>query len=264
MIAENAATSPVAIHVFRTRTDNAGVILVSKASGNAAIIDAPDEASIVAELDRLGARLTDILITHHHGDHVEAAPALKARFGARVVVPRREFDRIAGADIGVGEGDALGFDGVAIEVIETPGHTAGHVVYHMPAAEAAFVGDTLFEMGCGRLFEGTPAEMWASLGKLRALPAETRLHVGHDYGWTNVRFALSVTPDDPRLHAIRAEKEAAGADAFFAVTTVEKEIATNPFLRAADPAFRAAAGFGADADPLAVFTALRERRNTFR
>ncbi|WP_407049444.1 hydroxyacylglutathione hydrolase [Methyloraptor flagellatus] len=264
MLEENEASSPIAIEVFRLREDNAGVILRSKASGRVATIDAPDAEAVAARLDKAGLRLTDIFVTHHHGDHVEGIPALKARYGARVIGARADAHRIADLDLLVAEGESFDFGGDAVTVLETPGHTVGHISFHIPSAKAAFVGDTLFEMGCGRLFEGTPAEMWASLGKLRGLPAETRLHVGHDYGMTNVRFALSVTPHDPQLEAILAEKKAAGPGGFFAVTTVEREIAINPFLRAADPAFRAAAGFGADADPVQVFAVLREKRNSFR
>lgn len=244
------------------RSDNYAVLLADGATGEAVLVDAPDAAPIAAALDLNGWRLVEILITHHHGDHVAGIEALKGASGARVTGPAAEASKIPGLDRTVGDGDRIEAGPLAFEVIATPGHTAGHVAYHAPAERLLFAGDTLFAMGCGRLFEGTAAEMFASLGKLAALPAETRVYCGHEYTLSNARFARRVDPDNPAL-AERAEAvERLRDDGLPTVpTTIGLERATNPFLRAGEPALAAAAGLAPGTAPAEVFAALRRMKD---
>jgi hydroxyacylglutathione hydrolase len=242
-------------------SDNYAVLVHDQSTGATLLIDAPEAMAIEAALGATGWRLTDIFLTHHHGDHVAGVPALKARYGARVVGPANTYSRIEGVDLAVHEGDALTFAGTGVEVIETPGHTLDHVSYHIPAAELLFSGDTLFALGCGRLFEGTPAQMWTSLQKLRALPDATQVYCGHEYTLTNARFARSVDPDNAALTARAAAVSAARQRGEPTVPSrLVEERATNPFLRADDPALAAAIGLEG-APPGEVFARLREMRN---
>lgn len=252
------------IYQFGCLSDNFGVLVHDPATGATASIDAPEEAAVLRVLGETGWSLTDILVTHHHQDHVAGVPGLKARFAARVVGPRAEADRIPGLDVAVAEGDRVVFAGTEVNVIETPGHTAGHIAYVVPAANAAFVGDTLFSLGCGRVFEGTMADMWGALLKLRALPPQTEVYCGHEYTAANGRFALTVDPGNAALQARMAEVERLRADGLPTLpTTIGREIETNPFLRADDPAIAAGLGL-AGAEPVEVFAEMRRRKNDFR
>ncbi|KPL53892.1 hydroxyacylglutathione hydrolase [Prosthecomicrobium hirschii] len=252
------------IYQFACLSDNYGVLVHDPASGATASIDAPDEGPILRVLDETGWRLTDIWVTHKHHDHVGGVAGLKARFGLRVIGPRSEADQIPGLDVPVQEGDRLAFAGHEVLVLDTPGHTAGHIAYVLPDANAAFVGDTLFALGCGRVFEGSMADMWASLQKLRALPVSTEIYCGHEYTLSNARFAVSVDPDNAALRTRLAEIEKLRAEGLPTLpTSIAREIETNPFLRADDPDLAAALGM-AGADPVAVFTRLREGKNQFR
>lgn len=251
------------IEQFTCRSDNYGVLVRDAATGAAALIDAPEEAAILAAIERTGWTPSLLLITHHHPDHVEANLALKERFGLRIVGPRAEADRIPGIDERVAEGDTVRLGGQTVRVIETPGHTAGHVSYHLPDAGVAFTGDTLFALGCGRLFEAGPETMFASLAKLAALPDATQVYCGHEYTLSNARFALSVDPGNERLRARAGEIEALRAKGRPTLpTTIAEEKATNPFLRAGDPAIRKALGLE-DAPDVAVFAELRRRKDSF-
>jgi hydroxyacylglutathione hydrolase len=242
-------------------SDNYAVLVHDRASGETALIDAPEAPAIEAALGATGWRLTDILLTHHHGDHIAGVPALKARFGARVTGPAHDRDRIDGLDAMVGDGDVIRFAGTPVEVIATPGHTLGHVAYHLPEARLLFSGDTLFALGCGRLFEGTPAQMWGSLLRLRALPDETQVYCGHEYTLSNARFALSVDPNNAALRARADAVEARRARGEPTVpSTLSVERLTNPFLRADDAAFAASLGM-ASAAPVDVFAHVRELKN---
>lgn len=253
----------VEIEQFSCRSDNFGILLRDPASGVAALVDAPEEAPILAAIERTGWRPSLLLVTHHHADHVEANLALKARFGLRIVGPAAEADRIPGIDETVADGDAVALGSRTARVIETPGHTAGHVSYHLPAAGVVFTGDTLFSLGCGRLFEAGPEVMFASLARLAALPDETRVHCGHEYTLSNARFALSVDAGNAALQARAAEVEALRAAGRATLpTTIGAEKATNPFLRAADPAIRRHLGMEGATDA-AVFAELRRRKDNF-
>ena len=196
---------PAQTYLFPCLTDNFGVLIHDPETGATASIDAPEAAAVEAALAKTGWRLTDILVTHHHGDHTAGIPALKQRHQCRVVAPRNEAQRIALVDETVGEGDAVQVGALAGRVIDTPGHTAGHISYFFPADKLAFVGDTLFSIGCGRVIEGTPEMMWQSLLKLRALPDDTRFYCGHEYTAANIRFAKTIEPNNTAL-AARAEE----------------------------------------------------------
>lgn len=253
----------IQIEQFICRSDNFGVLAHDPGSGETAIIDAPQEQAIVEAVERTGWQPTVLLVTHHHHDHVEANLALKERFGVKIVGPKAEADKIPGIDETVVEGDVLKLLGEEVHVIETPGHTAGHVSYHFPKSRIAFTADTLFALGCGRLFEGKPPTMLASLKKLAALPAETVVYCGHEYTLSNARFALSVDPTNSALVARAKEIEALRArDEPTLPTTIGAELATNPFLRWHDPAIRKNLGMEGASDE-AVFAEIRKRKDLF-
>ena len=253
----------VDVELFTCRDDNFGVLARDRETGAAMLVDAPEEVPILEAVGRTGWRPSLLLVTHHHHDHVEANLALKRRFGLKIVGPEAEADAIPGIDETVREGDALALGSQEIRVIETPGHTAGHVCYHLPAAGIVFTADTLFALGCGRLLEGTPEAMFSSLAKLAALPGQTVVHCGHEYTLANARFALSVDPDNARLKARAVRIEALRAQGKPTLpTTIAEELATNPFLRAADPAIRKTLGMEAAPD-VAVFAELRRRKDVF-
>lgn len=253
--------APLEIELFSCRSDNFGVLLHDPETGATASIDAPEEKPILDALSRRGWTLSHIFTTHHHGDHVEANLALKQRFGATIIGPARET--VPGIDRKVDGGDAFDFAGRRVEVIATPGHTLGHICFHLPEEKLLFAADTLFALGCGRLFEGTPADMWASLSKLAALPDDTTVYFGHEYTLSNVRFAKTVDPENAALAKRIAEIEALRAKGgFTAPTTIGLEKATNPFLRAADPAIRRHLGMERASDA-EVFAEIRKRKDRF-
>lgn len=252
---------PAQIDLFLCLSDNFGVLLHDTASGATAAIDAPEDAPIEAALQKTKWRLTDILVTHHHADHTQGIAALKDRHHCRVTAPRNEAGRIAHVDATVGEGDRVRVGGLEGQVIDTPGHTAGHVSYFFPADKLAFVGDTLFSIGCGRVIEGDPQMMWTSLLKLRALPDDTAFHCGHEYTAANVRFARTVEPTNAALAARAAEVDALRAAGKFTLpATIGAEKAANPFLRADDPGLARALGL-AGKPAWQVFAEIRERKN---
>lgn len=251
------------IALFPCRTDNFGAIVHAPETGATIAVDAPEEGPIVRALEERGWRLTHILTTHRHADHVEANAALKARYGATIYGPARERDQIPGLDHAVSGGDVLDVSGVRVEVIDTPGHTIGHVSYYMPDVVALFAADTLFSLGCGRLFEGTPAMMWDSLQRLRALPDETMLYCGHEYTATNARCAVSIDPGNLALQERVKEVETLRVEHRATLPVpLGQEKRTNPFLRADDPDLMEAMGM-AGADPVEVFAAMRKKRDTY-
>ena len=251
------------IYQFPTRADNYGVLIHDADTGATAAIDAPEAEPILAALQDKGWALSDILITHHHADHTAGVETLKKKTGCTVTGPAREAGLIPGLDIEVKEGDCVEIGGAKATVIDTPGHTRGHVSYHFPDQQAVFVGDTLFSVGCGKLLEGDAPTMWASLSKLAVLPPETKVYCGHEYTGANCRFALTIEPENAALQA-RA-KEVAANDAKGAPslpTTIAQELATNPFLRASSPAIQARLGL--EGEPLeVVFGEVRKRKDRF-
>ena len=251
------------IEVFGARDDNFGYLVHDEATGRTAAIDAPEAAAIKAALLRRGWELTDIFITHHHIDHVEAIPELKAEFDARVVGPRAEADKIEGLDVLVGGGDTVTLGETSFDIYDTPGHTLGHIVFHDPVGQHLFSADALFSLGVGRMFEGTPGPMWAGVKALRALPDETLVYCGHEYTASNAKFALSIDPDNAALQrraAAVTELRAAGKPTI--PFTLGEDKAANPFLRADAPEL--AAHYGLDgADPASVFAAIRKGKDSF-
>lgn len=254
-------TPPLAVHQFPARSDNYGVLVHDAASGATASIDAPETAAVRAALDETGWSLTHILTTHHHPDHVAGNEELKGETGCEIVGPAAEAARIPGIDRQVRGGDTFSWAGHRVEVIDTPGHTSGHIAFHMPEHDLLFAGDTLFAMGCGRLFEGTPDEMWGSLSRLMQLPQDTTVYAGHEYTLSNARFAVTVDPDNAALRERLAEVERLRAENRSTLpTTIRDELATNPFLRASDASVRSGLGMMAESDA-AVFAELRRRKD---
>jgi len=206
-------------------------------SGETAVIDPAVAGPVLAEAAARGWRITQIWNTHWHPDHTGGNEAIKAATGAVVTGPAAEAERIPTLDRHVGEGDRVKLGAVEAEVLEVPAHTAGHIAYHLPSEETVFVGDTLFAMGCGRLFEGSAEQMHSNLQRLAALPPETRAYCAHEYTLSNGRFAVTVEPGNPALAERMAEVEAARAEGAATVpTTIALERATNPFMRASSAA----------------------------
>jgi hydroxyacylglutathione hydrolase len=252
---------PAQTHLFLCLKDNYGVLLHDPESGKTAAIDAPEAAPVEAALKATGWRLTDILVTHHHADHTDGIAALKGNYRCRVVAPHGEAARIPLVDETVSENDKVRVGSLEARVLETPGHTAGHISYVFPADKLAFVGDTLFSIGCGRVIEGTPEMMWQSLLKLRALPDDTRVYCGHEYTLANVRFARTIEPANTALAAREKEVEKLVAAKTPTIpSTLGEEKAANPFLRADVPDVAKSLGL-AGKPAWQVFAEIRERKN---
>jgi hydroxyacylglutathione hydrolase len=245
-------------------TDNYLWLVREPESGSVAAVDPAEAAPIQRALAERNWRLTHILNTHHHGDHVGGNEALKAATGCTIVGPRADRARIPGIDIEVGEGDRYRFGAASAEVFDVPGHTRGHIAYWFADSDALFCGDTLFLMGCGRLFEGTPAQMWSSLGKLKRLPGTARIYCAHEYTQSNARFALTVDGGNAALVSrAQAVADARARGEPTVPGTLAEELATNPFLRADRPELAAAVGLP-PGDPVAVFAAVRRAKDQFR
>ncbi len=254
----------IEFHQFLCLTDNFGLLAHDPVSGATATLDAPEAGPILAALAARNWTLTDIWLTHHHDDHIQGVRALKQRFPlARVVGAQKDAYRLPPLDLSVVEDDELRLGDSGARILETPGHTLGHMAYYFAEENVAVVGDTLFALGCGRVFEGTMTMMHESLMKLAALPGETQVYCGHEYTQANARFALSVDPQNALLVERAAEIDALRAAGKFTLpTSIAIELETNPFLRAANPQLQAQLGFD-HADPVDVFAALRESKNHF-
>lgn len=218
-------------------SDNYIWLVHEPASGETAVIDPAEAAPVLAEADRRGWKITQIWNTHWHPDHVGGNADIKAATGCRITGPRAEEDRIDTLDVTVREGDGVSLGGVRGAVIDVPAHTSGHIAFHLPAEKAVFVGDTLFPMGCGRLFEGTAEQMFDNMRKLAALPDDTSVYCAHEYTQSNGRYALVAEPDNDALAERMVEVDAMRARGEPTVpTTIGLERATNPFMRARDAA----------------------------
>jgi hydroxyacylglutathione hydrolase len=249
------------VHQFFCRSDNYGVLIHDPASGETASIDAPEAAAIERALAEKGWRLTHLLVTHHHGDHVEGIAELKAKWGCTVVGNAADAARIPGIDQTVAPGDTYDFSGHRAHIIDTPGHTVGHIAWHFADDQVLFSGDTMFSLGCGRVFEGTFEGMWSSLAKLKALPSETAVYCGHEYTQSNARFALAINPDNQALvERARKVDELRSRGAPTLPTTIGLERRTNPFLRPDDPAIRRRLKLEGASDA-EVFAEIRRRKD---
>ncbi len=252
------------VYQFLCLKDNYGVLVHDGDTGATAAIDAPDADAVVSAAKTKGWTITDLLITHHHADHTQGIPGIRAAFpGVRVVGPAKEASRIAGLDAQVVESDFVKVGAIEAKVIEAPGHTAGHSVYWFENDQLAFCGDVLFALGCGRVFETPLAVMWESLCKVAELPGDTVVYCGHEYTESNARFALTIEPDNAVLtHRAERIAELRRAGKPTVPTTIALELATNPFLRAEHPDIQARLGMGG-ADPAAVFAEIRGRKDKF-
>jgi hydroxyacylglutathione hydrolase len=218
-------------------SDNYAWILREDASGALAFIDPAESGPAIAAVEQMGGKLDLILLTHHHDDHIAGAEALRQRFGAPIIGAEADAHRLPPLDTAVKEGDEISFAGHKGRVIETPGHTVGHISYFFPDGSILFCGDTMFSLGCGRMFEGTPEQFFESFRKIAALPPETLICCGHEYTQSNARFALSIDPDNAALRARAAEVDRMRAEGKQTVPVrLADEMPVNPYLRAADAA----------------------------
>lgn len=251
------------IYQFACLQDNYGYLIRDQASGDVAAIDTPEVDVINNALAEKGWSLTHIFNTHHHFDHAGGNLALKEQWNCTIVGPKAEAARIPGIDIAVGEGDEVRLGETLAHIHDTPGHTLGHIVFHFAGEGVAFVGDTLFALGCGRLFEGTAEQMWQSLLKLKNWPESTTLYCAHEYTQANARFALSVDPDNEALKKRCIQIDELRADGKPTVPSrLDVELATNPFLRADQPALKLALGMDGAGD-VDVFAQVRTRKDNF-
>ncbi|MGK2872107.1 MAG: hydroxyacylglutathione hydrolase [Alphaproteobacteria bacterium] len=254
---------PLQIHQFACLNDNYSWLVHEPEANVTAVVDTPEVPAILSALDETGWSLTHILNTHWHPDHAGGNEELKAKTGCQIIGPRAEAKRIPGIERQVGDGDEVKFGNATAKVFDVPGHTAGHIAYWFAQDKVAFVGDTLFALGCGRLFEGTAQQMWTSLQKLMVLPPETKVYCAHEYTQSNARFALSVDPDNADLVARAKEIDAMRAKGIPTVpSSIGLELATNPFLRPTSPSLQRTLDM-VGADAVSVFAETRKRKDNF-
>jgi len=244
--------------------DNYVYLVREPESGAVAVVDPAVSEPVLAEAERLGWRITHILNTHHHGDHVGGNREIQAATGCTVVGARCDRERIPGIGVELDDGDRFQLGAAEAEVFFVPGHTRGHIAYWFAESRALFVGDTIFALGCGRLMEGTPSQMWHSLDRLRALPPSTRVYCAHEYTQANARFALTVEEDNIALRIRSAEIDRMRSRGEPTVPSqLGEERRTNPFLRADEATVAAAVGLSG-ATPEQVFAEVRRRKDVFR
>ncbi len=257
-------TSTAQMVTFLCRSDNIGVLIHDSRTGATAVIDVPEAAPVRAALAQTGWTLTHILITHHHGDHIDGVEALREP-GVIVVGAAADAHRLPKLDVSVIEGDTVQVGSLHFSVLEVPGHTRGHIAYVLDGApKALFAADTLFRLGCGRLFEGSAEEMWSSLCKLRPLPDDTLLWCGHEYTASNARFARSISPDDAVVQEAEAEALALLAAGRLTIpSTLGDEKRANPYLRSDNAAFAAQLGLEGQS-AVDVFAHIRRAKDHFK
>ncbi len=254
---------PLEIVTIPCLSDNYAFLAHDAATGQTALVDAPEPGPILAELDRRGWSLSHVLLTHHHWDHVDGLPDILEKHPAKVIGAAADAHRLPPLDLQVSEGDSFEIGGEPVEVLDVSGHTVDHIAFYLPQSAVVFTADSLMALGCGRLFEGTPDQMWASLSKLAALPDDTLVCSGHEYTLSNAKFAVTVDPDNAALQQRVADTNRARAAGEPTVpSTLALEKATNPFLRASDPAIQAHLGM-VGSDPAAVFAEIRGRKDRF-
>ncbi len=252
----------IEIHQFPCLSDNYGFLAHDPISRETAAIDTPDADEYLKQAAAQGWTITQIWNTHWHPDHAGGNLAIKEATGCTITAPAGEGGKIAGVDRSVAAGDKVHLGELKAQVIDVGGHTLGHIAYHMPQENLAFVGDSIFALGCGRMFEGTPQMMWNSLKRIRALPADTTLYCAHEYTLANAKFAESIDPDNAALQNYVTDIRAKRAREEWTVPTrLDREVAANPFLRADDPDLQAAMGHSGDA--VATFAAIRSAKDNF-
>ena len=255
--------SRLEIHQIPVLSDNYVYLAHCPETGDTAVVDPAVTGPVMDAAKVKGWTITHILNTHHHDDHTGGNLEIKQATGCTIVGPKADQDRIPGIDVEVDEGDSYTLGNAEAKVFFVPGHTRGHIAFWFADSDALFCGDTMFAMGCGRLFEGTPAQMWTSLQKFMNLPGETRVYCAHEYTQANGRFALSVEPDNEELVRRMAEVDDKRANDIPTVpSTVADELATNPFLRPESPLLQKTVGM-TGADPVAVFAETRARKDNF-
>jgi hydroxyacylglutathione hydrolase len=249
------------VHQFPCLSDNYGYLLHDPKSEETTCIDTPDADAYLRAAKEKGWQITQIWNTHWHPDHAGGNAAIKEATGCKIVAPASELSRIEGVDRAVGPGDIVCLGEWEACVLDVGGHTSGHIAYHIPDAGIAFVGDSVFALGCGRMFEGTAPQFWSSLSRIKALPPETLLYCAHEYTESNARFALHADPDNPALREYADEVKLRRARGEPTVPSkLERELQANPFLRADDPAMQSRWGGG---DAVATFAALRSAKDNF-
>lgn len=251
------------VHQFPCLNDNYGYLVHDPQTGVTATIDTPEVAPINAALEEMHWKLTHILNTHHHFDHAGGNEALKEQWGCTVVGAANDAARIPGIDVEVSDGEVFEFGSATATVLEVPGHTSGHIAFYFGDSGIAFVGDTLFALGCGRLFEGSPTQMWSSLQKLMALPDETTVYCAHEYTQANAAFAVTVEPNNADLaQRVRQIDELRAQGKPTVPTTIGLERATNPFVRPMSADLQATVGLPGG-DLVEVFAETRRRKDNF-
>ncbi|MEO1120374.1 MAG: hydroxyacylglutathione hydrolase [Pseudomonadota bacterium] len=244
-------------------SDNYAFLIRDAETDEVAVVDPGEAAPVERALTERGWRPDWILLTHHHHDHIAGVETIAKAYGAKIAGAAADSARLPALDASLVAGEDWNFGAQLVEVIDTPGHTIGHIALYFPKGKALFAGDTLFSLGCGRLSEGTAIQMWSSLSKLMALPPETRVFCGHEYTLSNARFAVTVDPENAALKDRVAEVEAQrAANEPTIPTTLGREMATNPFLRAEEPSVKAATGLP-DADGATTFAEIRRRKDSF-
>ncbi|WP_323780784.1 hydroxyacylglutathione hydrolase [Thalassovita sp.] len=243
--------------------DNYAYLVHDADTGETALIDVPEAEPIANALNGKGWTLSHVLLTHHHWDHIDGLAALLKDHPAKVIGAAADAHRLPPLDLAVAEGDTLRIGGEPVQVIDVSGHTIGHIAFHFPDSKLAFTADSLMALGCGRLFEGTPEQMFDSLSKLASLPADTVICSGHEYTESNGKFALTIDPDNPALMSRMRQVQTAREQGEATVPSMlSEELATNPFLRCNDPGIKASVGM-IDAQPSTVFAEIRKRKDNF-
>lgn len=252
----------IEIHQFPCLNDNYGYLVHEPGSGRTIAIDTPDAAVYLAEAEKMGWQISEIWNTHWHPDHAGGNLKIKEATGCRVIGPAGEAEKIPGLDRAVKGGDVVEFGNTSAKVIDVPGHTLGHIAFHLPDQNVAFVGDAVFALGCGRVFEGTMEMMWESLTRIKKLPKKTLLYCAHEYTASNAKFAVTIEPENKALKEYVAwiGKQRA-EDKPTVPALLERELETNPFLRADLPEMQLAMGHPGKA--AATFGEIRGRKDRF-
>ena len=254
---------PLEILTIPCRTDNYAFLAHNADTGETVLVDVPEAGPILAALDRTGWSLDTVLLTHHHGDHVEGLPGILEKYEPTVIGAAADKHRLPHLDQTVSDGDTLEIAGEPAHIMDVSGHTVGHIAIHFPQSHAVFTADSLMALGCGRVFEGTMDQMWGALSKLAALPDETVVYSGHEYTAANARFAKTIEPDNADLKKRSDDIDAAREDGQPTVpSSLALEKATNPFLRAGEASVQENLGMSG-ADPATVFAEIRRRKDSF-